>query len=336
MKKWLAFLVLSLAVFWLAFGPVGRTLSDLWTACFTWLRPPGVLGAVWTVATTLLGLLPQILILFSYFYFLEKSGLNFPSHILMGFGCTTVAVSTTKDKRTAILLPFIPCSAKAPVILMVAAALRLNFFVIFLMYAGCVLIGIAVSRTFARVRHCEEHLRSKADEAIPTRKTNFAKSVTLNTLQFFKRISGPVLIAAAVLYFLKSYTFHFARAVTFNESVLFWICDLLSPCFMPLGLGSAAVIAALAFGFLGKELAAATVLMFASPALLLSTAAPFGFTTASLAAFVVFFMLYPSCICAIRATAAQVGGRTAFLGVCLNLVVAYVAAFAVYAFFVVI
>jgi ferrous iron transport protein B len=326
-RKWLVFLFLSLAVFYLAFGPIGRTLSDLWSACFTWLCPPGVLGAVWTVATTLLGLLPQILILFSFFYFLERSGLNFPSGVIMGFGCTTVAVSLTRNRRTAILLPFVPCSAKAPVVLMVAAALKLNFFVIFLMYVGCVLIGLLVSRLCRSERSEESRVRTDK---------RFFTSVLSNTLQFFRRISGPVLIAAAVLYFLKTYTFHFQVAANFNQSILFWICDLFSPLFVPLGLGSAAVIAALAFGILGKELVAATMVLFSAPELLLSTASPFGFTTASLAAFIVFFMLYPPCVSAIRAAAAQVGTRTAFLSVALNLIVAYCIAFIVYTLVVVV
>jgi len=328
MKKWLLFLLLSLTVFWLAFGPIGRTLSDLWSACFTWLRPPGVLGAMWTVATTLLGLLPQILILFSFFYFFERARLNFPSSVVMGFGCTTVAVSTTKSRRTAILLPFIPCSAKAPVVLMVAAALRLNFFVIFLMYMGCVAVGIVASRAVCSDKDCFVACAPCKDAFLP--------SVLRNTLQFFKRISGPVLIAAAVLYFLKSYTFSLGQAASFSDSILFWICDFFSPLFVPLGLGSAAVIAALAFGVLGKELVAATLVLFASPPLLLSTAAPFGFTVASLAAFVVFFMLYPTCVSAVRATSAQVGWRIAFLGVTLNLTVAYATAFAVYTFLIII
>lgn len=326
MKKWLVFFALSLAVFWLTFGPIGKTLSDLWSSLFIWWKPSGLIGALWTVATTLLGLLPQILILFSYFYFLENSGLDFPCEIIMGFGCTTVAASTTKNRRTAILLPFVPCSAKAPVVLLIAAVLRLNFFIIFLLYAICVLIGIIASRL----------VKSKRDSQIEKCSANYGgglvKTVVLNTLQFFRRISGTVLVAATVLYFLKSYTFHLRIAETFNQSMLFWICDFFSIVFIPLGLGSAAVMAALAFGFLGKELVAATIALFADATLILSTASPFGFTRASLAAFLVFFMLYPPCISAIKATAAQTGARTATLSIFLNITTAYVAAFIVYSF----
>lgn len=326
MKKWLVFFGLSLAIFWLAFGPIGKTMSDLWSSLFMWWKPVGLIGALWTVAITLLGLLPQILILFSYFYFLENSGLDFPCEIIMGFGCTTVAASTSKSRRTAILLPFVPCSAKAPVVLLIAAALRLNFFVIFLLYAFCVLIGIIASR-FVTGKHIP-----KVEKCSVNRGGGFVKTVVLNTLQFFRRISGTVLIAAAVLYFLKAYTFHLVVAETFNQSMLFWICDAFSGIFIPLGLGSAAVIAALAFGFLGKELVAATIALFADATLILSTASPFGFTHASLAAFLVFFMLYPPCISALKATAAQTGNRTAILSIALNMTIAYVAAFIVYTF----
>jgi len=243
----------------------------------------------------------------------------------MGFGCTTVAVSTVKDKRKAILLPFIPCSAKAPVVFLVAAVLRLNFFVVFLLYIFCVLIGVVASRAAC---HSEPQGHTEAKNLCRSQK--FAKTVTSNTLQFFKRISGPVLIAATILYFLKTYTFHFQIAREFDDSILYWLCYSLSPIFVPLGLGSPAVIAALAFGILGKELVAATLALFAPASLILSTAAPFGFTTASLFAFVVFFMLYPPCVSAIKATAVQTDNRTAFKSVLLNLTVAYLAAFLVY------
>jgi len=303
-KKWLGFLLLSLAVFWLAFGPIGRTLSDWWTACFTWIKPPGLLGALWTVATTLLGLLPQILILFSFFHFFDS-----PSHVIMGFGCTTVAVSATKSKRTAILLPFIPCSAKAPVVLLVAGVLRLNFFVIFLLYVFCVVVGLVVSRVACKRQSLDPFDCAQDDKLGPIRMT----------FQFFKRISGTVLIAAAVLYFLSNYTFYFQHTSSFNQSILYWLCKTLSPLFVPIGLGNPAVIAALVFGFLGKELVAASIVL-----------TPFVLTTASLSSFIIFFMLYPPCVSAIRAIATQTDKRTATLSVTLNFLLAYTFAFITY------
>jgi len=86
----------------------------------------------------------------------------------------------------------------------------------------------------------------------------------------------------------------------------------------------------LVFGILGKEMGASAIALFASPNALLSTAGVFAFTTASLVAFVVFYMLYPPCVANLRAIKVQTNQRTMW-GICvLNILVAYFMAFLVY------
>jgi len=137
----------------------------------------------------------------------------------------------------------------------------------------------------------------------------------MNTLAFLKRISFGVVIAATSLYTLQYF------------SLLLAVTRVLEPLFVPIGLGSAAVIACLAFGLVAKEMIIGAVLSFGVAGL--------GLTTAGAVSFLVFVLLYTPCIPALLAIRAKLGTFQAVKIASLNFAVAYGAAFAVYTFAVV-
>jgi len=328
-RSFVLFMLASLGTFWLAFGTVGRFISDLVISPFAW-SPPGLLGALWTMFLMLLSLLPQLVILFSFFYFVEKNSPQSWSRIVMGLGCGTVAAGTltglrrSERARTAVLLSFVPCSAQMPVVLMLlGGVLKLNFAVIFLFYAGAIGFGFLVQRflygSFKNRMACGEDLTDKQADA----RKSFFVSVAGDTLRFFERISGTVLLAAAILYLVSNYNFSLAQVPT-RDSMLIQICNLVQVVFVPLGFNGA-IIAVLVFGILGKEMSAAAILLLS----------PFD-TVASVVTFLIFFMLYPPCIANVKAIASVTDRRTASVVVLSNLAAAYLAAFAFYTLYLIV
>ncbi len=89
---------------------------------------------------------------------LKKIGLTGKSlfSLMLGLGCTTTAVLTTRNlenrqlrKRTVLLLPFISCSAKLPVFLVISSLFfeKYKFIFVFLLY----LFSIAIAVIFASI-----------------------------------------------------------------------------------------------------------------------------------------------------------------------------------------
>jgi len=156
-------LVVSL-VFIITFGTIGSTLSSAITKTFEMVFGKllegvenifgagimyGLVGsAIFAGILSVLGFLPQVALLFMLLGILEdigylprvafmldgllqRVGLTGRAlfSLLMGFGCTTSAVITTRSmdnaslkKRTAFILPFMSCSAKLPIFLVFASA----------------------------------------------------------------------------------------------------------------------------------------------------------------------------------------------------------------------
>ena len=157
------FLCVIFLVFFITFGPVGecllsavewvlgkllQTLSGLFSSLNTNIviqsfLIDGILGS----AVTVLSFVPQIALLMFFLNLLEdtgfmsrvafmfdgalkKVGLTGKSlfSLMLGFGCTTSAVMTTRNlenknlrKRTALLLPFMSCTAKLPIFLVISS-----------------------------------------------------------------------------------------------------------------------------------------------------------------------------------------------------------------------
>ncbi|MDR3723076.1 MAG: ferrous iron transporter B [Terracidiphilus sp.] len=160
----LLFLVVVLAVFEIVFA-VGQPLSDLCGELLTRagelirpLLPAGwlqslVLDGIWKGISSVLVFLPQILLLFLFIGILEDSGylaraaliadrvmqavgLNGKAFIplLSGYACAVPAIMATRtieDKRdrfaTILITPFMTCSARLPVYMMLIAAFIPNY-----------------------------------------------------------------------------------------------------------------------------------------------------------------------------------------------------------------
>jgi len=197
-------------------GPVSDLLSD------------GIIGGVGTVIV----FLPNIIILFLGISLLEDSGYmaraafltDKPMHflglhgksiipLLMGFGCSVPAIMATRTLEshrdrvlTTLLLPFVSCSAKLPVYILIAGA----FFgayagnVVFSLYILGIVMVVIVARVYMRTLFKEEST-SFVMELPPYRWPTF-KSVIIHmwerTKIYLKRMGSVILLASMILWFL--------------------------------------------------------------------------------------------------------------------------------------
>ena len=283
---------------------------------------------------SIFGFLPQVILLMLCLEILEQSGYIarlawlFDStfnriglsgrsvfSLLMGFGCSTTAIPTTatlKNTRartkTALLIPFMSCSAKLPVYSVIGGAFfgAGNVLVIF----GLYLLGVAIALALALI--LQKYYPTTPSEEIlefaPMRVPNVRKIADIvgrNTVQFLSRIWTVVLGCTIIIWLCNNFTITGAYITNNTQtSILESISQILAPLFSPLGLGWGAVCALL-FGLVAKELALSGIAVLngvggaAVAASLVNPASVVTFTPASCLAFLTFCLLYSPCISAL-------------------------------------
>jgi ferrous iron transport protein B len=340
----------------------------------------GVIGGVGSVIV----FLPNILILYLFISFMEdsgymaraafimdkimhKMGLHGKSFIplIMGFGCNVPAIMATRiieshSSRliTILINPFMSCSARMPVFLLLAGTF-------FPHSAGTVLIslyllGIIIAILTARL------LRKtcfKKDETPFVMELPPYRMPTLNATlkhmwdkgeQYLKKMGGIILLASVIIWFLSYYPQNLPsyngnktalndteysdrqgedEGHPFEDSYLGRIGKYCEPVMRPLGLDWKAT-AALLSGTTAKEIVVSTfgVLYKNEEEAALSKAliASGDFTQRSALTFLAFILLYFPCIAALAAIRNEAGWKWALFSILYSTSIAWMAGFAVY------
>lgn len=182
--------------------------------------------------------LPQVLLLFFFLNLIEQSGylsrvaFIFEDYlavfglsgksvytVLMGFGCTVPAVMTARTVaeqktkiRTAILTPYMSCSAKIPIYAVLGGAFfgANNVFVILFLYLFGLVIGLFVSYLLNKTV-----LKSKNDDFVleftMLQKIKFKKllqDIYLSTKEFFKRVFVLIICSNIIIWVISSFSFN--------------------------------------------------------------------------------------------------------------------------------
>lgn len=339
----------------------------------TWvydLFAEAIFGGVGTV----LSFLPQVVLLFFFLSVLEDSGylarvafifedilgrigLSGKSvyTLLMGFGCSTTAIMTARnmdDKnakiKTAILCPYMSCSAKIPIYTVIGGAFfgAKNIFYIIGFYLLGVVVAIVISKILDKTI-----LKSKKQSFIlefpPYRMVSMKRiwSIVSNNLKTFLVKVGSIMISMNVIIWLLS-SFSFSFSYIQNEggvSILESIGRLIAPIFSPLGFGNWAIVASLLAGLVAKEVVVSSIAMFngiessalklISKSILLPTSVVFFSSQASVLAFLVFCLLYTPCVASISMLLQEIGGKWTAISVIIQLCVAYALSFVTYNLF---
>ncbi len=341
------FFGLLLFVFWLTFAPglLGDFLKSQIDGFFSktlagyaakipspvlrGFLADGILKGVGAV----LCFVPQIFLLFTALLLLEESGLlsrlalltdgffgkiglsgRAVFSLLMGFGCTSTAILTTRglddkeiQRRAILCLPYIPCSAKLPVFLTLSSAFFENPFpAAVLLYALGVGLSLAAALLFKR--ETPPFVMELAPLQIP-RLGFVAKSLFFQLKQFIIKL-GTVILA----FFLASWLLS-----SFNWRWQY--CGVEESMFAPVGMNDWKIAYAALSGLIAKENVAGALELFYGG---------FPYSAQSAFAFAVFLLCCSPCVSAIAASAGELGWKRALLNAFLQTVSALLMSYLAY------
>ncbi|HLF74149.1 MAG TPA: ferrous iron transport protein B [Anaerolineales bacterium] len=269
-------------------GPVANWLSLLLDLVLApaWIRSLLIDGIVAGVGGVLV-FVPGLLILYFFLALLEDSGymsraafvmdrfmrvvgLHGKSFIpmILGFGCAVPAVYATRtipSRRdrvlTALLVPFMSCSARLPVYVVFGLA----FFgsragtVIWGMYALGILVAMLAGMVFTRTL-LKPDVSSAFVLELPPYRQPALKSVLIhmweNTREFVRKAGTTILTVSIVMWLLLNLPWGVEDQ---RNSYFGGVSKAVAPVFAPLGFGNWETGGALISGFMAKEIVVSTL-----------------------------------------------------------------------------
>lgn len=316
----------------------------------TWSTSLVVDGMIAGVGAVL-GFVPQLMILFLLIALLETSGymarisffldrlfqrvgLSGKSLIpfIVGSGCSVPAImsartiSDEKEKKmTVMLTPFIPCSAKLPIITLFAGyffADRSGLISASLYFMSIAII--LVSALILKKLYFKGETSSYISE-LPTYKLPSARYITYDvagkTLAFIKNAGSIILLASIMIWFLISFSWNLTYGIDTEVSILASIGNAISFIFYPmLGEMSWGASVSAIQGLIAKEQVISSMAIIAgfseqtSESLLIFGSGTFAFfTPASAYAFMAFNLFSAPCFGAIAAMRKELGSTKEML-----------------------
>ncbi len=269
---------------------------------------------------------------------LRKIGLSGRSIVpmLIGFGCTVPGVMASRTlpserdrKMTILLTPYMSCSAKLPIYSFFAAA----FFpghgavVMILLYFTGIAVGVLMALLFRKTMFKGEAVPFVME--LPNYRMPGAKNVIRllwdKAKDFLQRAFTVIFLATVIIWFLQTFDLHMNIVEDSQNSILAKAAGLIAPIFKPLGFGSWEISTALISGFIAKESVVSTLnVLYSTTAALTST-----ISTSSVAALLVFCLLYTPCVAAIASVRRELGRKWAGGVVIGQCTIAWIAAFIV-------
>lgn len=284
LNKWLAFPIFALVmalIFYLSIGSVGGLLTDVINDGLTpkmqelaanwlsradapWLTSlicDGIIAGVMSVV----GFLPQIMLLFGLISILEASGYmsriafitdrllrriglggrSFVSMVL-GCGCSVPAIMATRtiknaDERNATitLSPFMPCSAKLAIISFFTARLlggkalfAVSFY--FISIFAVILGGLLLKLIHRKKDDVADAFILELPPYRAPKLTNVFKQMWERGKAFLFKAGTIIFTASVLLWTLTSFNFRF-QFCSAEDSMLAGLGKLIAPLFVPLG-----------------------------------------------------------------------------------------------------
>ena len=258
--------------------------------CAPWLISlivDGIIGGVGAV----LGFVPQMLVLFILLALLEgcgymariafimdrifrRFGLSGKSFIpmLIGTGCGVPGIMASRTienerdrKMTVITTTFIPCSAKLPIIALIAGALFGGAWWVapsayFLGIGAIIVSGIILKKTKRFAGEPAPFVMELPAYHLPTAGYVF-RSMWERASSFIKKAGTVILLSTIVLWFLQGFGIEngaFCMVEDLDNSVLAFLGKYISWIFIPLGWGNWKAAVAAVTGLIAKENVVAT------------------------------------------------------------------------------
>ena len=360
------------AVGWLG-DKIGETMPD---GPLKAMLIDGVIGGVGSVIV----FLPQILILYFFISLMEdsgymaraafimdklmhKMGLHGKSFIplIMGFGCNVPAVMATRtieSRRsriiTMMILPFMSCSARLPIYIMIAGtffSLQYRSWVMLSLYAVGIVMAVVVSKIFSSLVIKGEDTPFVME--LPPYRWPTAKAIGRHTWEkgkeYLKKMGGIILVASVIVWALGYFPHNeeLSREQQQEQSYIGRMGKTIEPLFMPQGFNWKLDVSLLA-GVGAKEIVASTIGVLYSGddsfgdddtfsddnekythlrQLMLQE----GITPLAAYAYLIFILLYFPCIATIAAIKNETGSwRWACFAACYTTAVAWIVSALIY------
>jgi ferrous iron transport protein B len=264
--------------------PGAGELMDSWGVA-DWLKGLVVDGIISGVGAVL-GFVPQMVVLFIFLAFLEacgymariafildrafrKFGLSGKSFIpmLIGSGCGVPGIMASRtienqpDRRMTIMTTtFIPCSAKMPIIALIAGAYFHGEWWVapsayFVGIGAIIVSGIILKKTKMFAGDPAPFIMELPAYHMPTI-GNIARSVWERSSSFIKKAGTVILLSTILVWFLSSFGYGdegFGMVEDLNDSVLSAIGQKIAWIFAPLGWGDWKAAVAAFTGLIAKE-----------------------------------------------------------------------------------
>lgn len=313
-----------------------------------------IVDGIMTGVGAVLSFVPQLIILFLCISILETSGymsrtallldklfkkigLNGKSLIpfIVGSGCSVPGIMSSKiienddeKKMTAILTPFIPCSAKLPIIALFTSyffpnnsgiiSASLYFFAIVI-----IIISALVMKKFVFKNTSSTYISELPEYKLPSLKY-VSKDVFDKIISFIKRAGSVILICSIIVWFLVSFSWDLKYNLGIENSILASIGKKISWIFVPmLGTNSWEVTVSAIQGLVAKEQVVSSMAVIGGVSedlqntnFILNNNGAFGFfTSVSAYAFMVFNLFSAPCFGALAAMRKEIGGTKELLKV---------------------
>ncbi len=341
---------------------VGGFLSSIGTA--DWLQSlilDGIIAGVGAV----LGFLPQMMVLFLCLAILEDSGYMariafimdrifrkfglsgksfIPILVSAGCGVPGIMASRTieneKDRRmTVMVTTFIPCSAKLPIIALIAGALFPNSTWVgpsayFLGISAIVVSGIILKKTKLFTGDPSPFVMELPAYHMPQVK-GLIIHVWDRSKHFILKAGTIIFVSSAIIWFLSSFSFRM-EMVEQKDSILAALGSLIAPVFAPLGFGNWQSAVATIVGLTAKENVVGTLGILYGAAEVAEDGAEIwlqlqsAFTQVTAYSFLVFNLLCAPCFAAIGAIRREMASaKWTWIAIGYQTLLAYTVAFLV-------
>ena len=384
------FAIIMFVVYYISISNIGKTISD-WIndTLFGEIIQPGVSNfltnigcAKWLVGLvsdgiiagvgSVIGFLPQMLLLFFFVAFLEgcgymariafvmdrifrKFGLSGKSFIpiLVGTGCGVPGVMASRtiesehDRRMTIMTTtFIPCSAKVPVIALIAGSLFngaawVGPSAYFVGMAAIIISGIMLKKTALFAGDPTPFVIELPPYHMPTAGSIY-RSMLERSTSFIKKAGTIILLASILIWLLSNFSFaggSFGMTDDMDSSILAAVGGVIAHIFKPLGFGDWKFASAAITGLIAKENVVNTfgILFHSSAEDLVDNSQPIwaalqaAITPLAAYSFLVFNLLCAPCFAAIGAIKREMSsGKWTLIAIGYECIFAYVISLIIY------
>lgn len=267
--------------------------------------------------------------------YLCKFGLNGRAifSLIMGYGCTTVAVFSSKGlennkikERLIYSLPFISCSAKVPVYFYIASKFLKG-------YTVAVIAGMYIIGWFLGLLNCRLNYKLTDKNTVPlilelpiiriNCLKNLVKPLINSVKQFIIKVSTVVVIVSVTIYLLSclSLDFKYLNSNMLDQSILAWLGKYVVVLLKPINVEDYKIGASLISGLFAKEAILSTLTLLNGEVNL---------SWSSAIALIVFIGLYPPCLTCLSGIKKELGLLSALYSFAFQMICALLISYSVY------